>query len=583
MKKRIIFMLFAITFGTSAYSITETEVKSTVTEAKVFLNGAQVFRTGKATIKKGTTKLVFTDISPNLNPKSIQASGKGNFLILDVKHNIHYPEPSAVKAAVLPERIQREINQLNDSLLLKGFEVERVVSKRTNLSNEKKMIITNKLMTGGGHSDSLPVLKDAVDFYRKKLDEIDDKLFAIKLKEHRMKEQQRKMQGRLKELKNYNAHVGQPVKEKKNIHQIIVTISSEVETSAKIKVSYLVSNAGWVPAYDLRANTTAEPMTLTYKARVFQKTGEDWSNVKLTLSTYNQDCSLSKPFLAAWELKFMSPDQRFMANQKNLFNEKNNSGYKTTDNNFASNTQLNTNIATSFNDRAMSTNFSTNVGNTGNSNAFNKGVSNFSLTNQAYSNVEFEIKTSYTIPPDGEEILMVVKNDKLDANFDHFVIPKVNKDAFLLAKIGDWESLSLLQAKANIYFDNTFVGETYINPMTIADTLELAMGRDKAIYTTRKKTSDKTKTTALGKNKERTITIELVVKNNKTEAVELDLEDQVPISRKEEIKVKMIDNGGGELNKNSGTLKWTLNLQPKEVKKITFTYTLEYDKHKNVM
>ena len=62
----------------------------------------------------------------------------------------------------------------------------------------------------------------------------------------------------------------------------------------KLKVSYVVINAGWNAMYDVRALNTKSPLQLSYKANVFQSTGEDWKNVKLKLSTANRPPSFCK-------------------------------------------------------------------------------------------------------------------------------------------------------------------------------------------------------------------------------------------------------------------------------------------------
>ena len=139
---------------------------------------------------------------------------------------------------------------------------------------------------------------------------------------------------------------------------------------------------------------------------------------------------------------------------------------------------------------------------------------------------------------------MVVKNEKLKSNFEYFGIPKVNTDAFLLAKITDWEDMNLLHAKANIYFNNTYVGETYLNPNVL---------------------------------------IELVVKNNKNEAVDMQLKDQIPISKQKGVTVKSIDLDHAELDDNTGMLTWNLQLKPDETKIISFTYKVEYNKDMDVL
>ena len=143
--------------------------------------------------------------------------------------------------------------------------------------------------------------------------------------------------------------------------------------------------------------------------------------------------------------------------------------------------------------------------------------------------------------------------------------------------------MNLLHAKANIYFNNTYVGETYLNPNVLTDTLQISLAREKGIVTSRKKVSDDDKKSASGKKVSREITIELVVKNNKNETVNMQLKDQIPISKQKGVAVKSIDLDHAELDETTGLLTWNLQLKPNETKIISFTYKVEYNKDMDVL
>lgn len=527
-----------------------------ITQATVFLSGAQIFReTKQVYIPRGIQKYVLKNVSPYLNVNSIQATGEGEYLILDVQHKIRYFEPAKEKPVIIPFRIQKEINQLEDSLLVLKLQVERVNQKLVHLGNEKEMIIKNKLMTGGGRSDSLPVLKDAMKFYRLKLDEIENLIYKEKLKQYKLITLQSKKQTRLKELKQYNYRVKQPVKQKKDEHDIVVTTYSETDTRGKIRVNYMVANAGWIPAYDLRAYDTDEPMLITYKAYVYQNSGEAWDNVKLVLSTYNRSIFTSKPELGIWRLDYYVP-----LAQKNVYRSQN----------FASSVQMQTFIdeaeikAEQLQEKKYIS------------------YEEISETSKSFSNIEFEIKLPYSVPSDGEHILMVINNHKVPAEFFHSMVPRISNNGYVMTRIDDWESLNFLSGKANIYFRNTYVGQTAIDPAILQDTMELAIGLDQQVISTRKKLKDETKNVILGKRIQRTFTFEILIRNNSASPITMDVEGQIPVSANDDIKVKLIDPGLGEYTEQTGKLLWNLKLKPGEVKKIKFSYSVEHDKNRQI-
>jgi uncharacterized protein (TIGR02231 family) len=196
--------------------------------------------------------------------------------------------------------------------------------------------------------------------------------------------------------------------------------------------------------------------------------------------------------------------------------------------------------------------------------------------------VEFELKLKQTIPSDGQSHLMAVKSENINSTFEHFIVPKLDKDAFLIAHLTGWEELNLLPAVANIYYDGTYVGQTRINPSVMSDTMDLALGRDRGIYVTREKTDDEEKVKALASEKTKTVTYEIAIKNYKNAKINLTIEDQIPVSTVEEIKVEMIDKSKADYDEKKGLLVWKKEIGAKETQKFTFKYSMKYDKNKTL-
>jgi len=110
----------------------------------------------------------------------------------------------------------------------------------------------------------------------------------------------------------------------------------------------------------------------------------------------------------------------------------------------------------------------------------------------------------------------------------------------------------------------------------------LALGRDRGIYLTRKKTSYEEKIKKLTGQKEKTFTYQLALKNYKSSSVSIIVEDQTPVSTIEDIKVELLEKGIADYNKKTGKLLWNINLDAKETLKYEFTYLLRYDKDKTL-
>lgn len=459
MKKQIILLGLMIT---ASFPTLANTISSRISSVTVYLNGAQVYRKAKTSLSKGTNEIIIDDVSPYLNTKSIQASTSGSPLILNVKHHIEYNDPVSVSEP-LPEKIQSKIDLLEDSLFYQNLQLQKIRNQISNLDQEKRIITNNKTIRGEGKSDSLAIFMQAVEFYHEKLNVIENQLLELQITEHGLTQKVSSTNRELSELRNYSAHQKVQPQVKPQVHQIILTVHSDYDTEAEFFVNYLVNRAGWIPSYDLRATGAEDPVNLTYKASIYQKTGEDWDNVKLTLSTFNQSCSFTVPTLAMWEIQNKT-ELKYNQNQRNML------GYESTDTtmviqqqSFYSNTLIPTNNATAafteFNGAIASNGFT--IGTQQDQFILPKSLAG--SMDKTLSNVEFTIKNRYSIKADGKETMMVVSNVDMKSHFNYISVPKLDTDAFLLANLTDWRKYNLLPAKANIYFNNSFVEKPIYN------------------------------------------------------------------------------------------------------------------------
>lgn len=535
----------------SASAVNEKIVKSAVKNVTVFTQGAQVFRSSSVSLSAGVADLVFQGISPFINPTSVQAGGKGDFVVLEVRHQIKYPEPTKPADGTLPKEVVKEIKLLEDSLIEIGFDRDELADRKVALQMEKDMIMKNKLSNGEGKSDSLPILKQAMEFFRLKLTDINIQLNKIKRDEQRNANATNLVNARLSDLRKYK-NSEEPQKVYQPIHQVIVTVSADAPVTCTVDVSYMISNAGWVPSYDLRSTTAAAPVQLTYKANVFQTSGEDWDNVKLKLSTSNPNRSNIKPALPPWYINYYTAQRE----------TKIPTGARSTStgNTSISDVELDA-IKKDMNEMTPA-----------------QSAANYSQLVETMANVMFEISLPYSIPSDGATHIVSVKTSNLPATYYHYLVPKIESEAFLLAKVTGWEELNLLPGNANVFYEGTFVGETVLNPAVINDTLDLAFGRDNGITVTRTKLPVKETNKLIGNDITKTIAYELRMKNNKSKALNLVVEDQIPLSQNQGIKVEMKDAGKADYNTQTGLLKWNLSVNSKEYKTLKFSYEVTYNK-----
>ncbi len=209
-------------------------------------------------------------------------------------------------------------------------------------------------------------------------------------------------------------------------------------------------------------------------------------------------------------------------------------------------------------------------------------LSDYTVMRNTATTAEFAISVKQDIPSDGKKQQVSVQSATLPAIFAHYAVPKLDKDAFLVARITDWEALNLLPGSVNIFFEGTYVTQAFLDPTNTIDTLDFSLGRDKKVIIERNMLKDHNARRDIGTNKERTFGYEFVLRNTKKSVVHLKLMDQIPVSQDAAIEVKAVEISGAGKDDATGILTWNLDLQPAATQKVKLIYSVKYPKKKIV-
>lgn len=531
--------IFVLCFSASSAQTAETsqEVNTPVQSVIIYLYGAEVSQTKTITLSPGRNKVTFTGLSPKLDSKSIQVGASGGVAILAISDAINY---------MANQKESNRIKQLKDSVTILSDEINQNNNDRDAYVTEKNMLLKNESIGGQDKGVAITELKLAADFYRARIKEINMEISKLDKKNSTLQQSLTNVNQQLYEL---NAKNNQPTAE------ISVLISSSAKISSTIDLKYLVTDAGWAPSYDLHAEDINLPIELKYRAKVFNNTGIDWNDVKLKLSTADPSKSASKPELLPWELTFATATKYYGKKQSQAPAYQSGEGY-------IQNGISNTNDISIISKEQLSA----------------KPKVNLVEIEIAELSAEFEIKIPYTFPSDSKPYIVDVTEYKLPATFQHFSAPKLDRDAFLLARITGWEDLDLVEGEANVYYGGTYVGQSYIYTRSADDTLDLSLGRDNKVLVTRSKIKEFCTKKVIGSTTKETFAYEMLVKNNRKAPIQIEVEDQLPISNQSDVTVDAIEISKAEYDAKTGKLVWKYNLQPGEVKKIELSFSVKYPK-----
>ncbi|MDB3906932.1 DUF4139 domain-containing protein [Crocinitomicaceae bacterium] len=565
MKKFVSFICLLL-LAANTYANDDKIVASKISKVTVYSQGAQVYRTASYVINKGVTQVVIEGISPRIDPKSLQVKATGNSIILDTKYNVFYPQPEVTELTGLPLKVRQQITRLEDSILNVNYDIQTFQDEIDVLVATKNILQNNGAMRGQGKvNDSIPLLKTAIEYYTEKMMIINKDLQTLNRKKDRLNRTKSGMANRLTELRNYQANADLENKPKGPIHRVVITMKSDAYVKGSLNISYLVGNAGWTPMYDLRSEIADNSVNLNYKAQVYQNTGVDWNEVPLTISTNNPYQNKTKPELNPWYIDYYAYRQQTeqknkegrRAGQPGMYKKAESLGY-TMDATAAPTTNLSSNGAATYS-------------------------YDFVEVVDHVISAEFKIDLPYSIKSNNEKHMVLVKNVDIDAKYRYYSVPKFDKSAYLVAELTKLDELQLVPAKANIYFDGTYMGETYLDPTSMEDTMHLSLGKDPNIIIKRTLLERESKEKVVGTKIVKSFAYAIEVKNLKSKSIELVIQDQVPVTTNPDIEIEVTEISKGELKERTGIIEWKINLKPKAKKEIQLMYEVKYDKDQNVL
>ena len=283
--KNVILLIAILIISFNLYSIEDTlKVKTEIERVTVFLRGGEIVSKAKVELSKGTTRIMFSQLSPYLDVNSIQLKSNQDLTILSVVHQYNFLELQDKSGKV--KFLENEKKQLEEKMQMEQSMI--AVYKQ-----EEELILANKKLSSEQLGVNIDELKKAAEFYREKLTEIKTNQMEIMRKIEKYNTEIAKIKSQLDELNTRQAD---------RTGEIIVTIASKNEINAELSLTYFIDRCGWVPKYNLRAKNVDSPIELNYKAEIYQNTGYDWTNVDMILSTGEPLKSGTKPELQKWVL-----------------------------------------------------------------------------------------------------------------------------------------------------------------------------------------------------------------------------------------------------------------------------------------
>ncbi len=539
MKKIIFFICVSFLGFNLAYS---KDIKSSqIDKVILFTNQALVTRTANIKVNEGLNELSLEVEAFNVDADSVQAKvyGEGEIYSIQFKEIPlkEHPQKNIEELESKIQKLKDEKRSLQNSLDVLRKE-SSFLSSLINFSNVQIPKDMKTVFPDAGE------LKETLAFLRESYTTINNNQEEIELKIRDIGQEALLLQRQLNSLR---------VPAGKSKKAIEILFNSQSQQEVKIEATYLAYNAYWKPFYKVNVSLNLEDISLTMFSKLRQMTGEDWKNIKLSISNVVPLQGAGLPSLDSWVLDISRPMPAREAERLDY-------GFG---------------VGASKSLMAQSD--------------MEKGKVEEAKVVYAQKvelpfSFEYELPQALDIESKDKEATLPLFSKQAEGKFYHYAVPKYNALTYLVSEITP--DTELLAGPLNIYFANRFVGKTYLSAKKAGDPFEINLGADRAVVTKHQKVKDQIDETFFNKIQRQTVvrnlSFKITAENLKNEKVKLKILDNLPVSRTDKIEIKnvKISPSPSEENyqDNEGVNMWIFSLSPKAKQEITIEYTLTYPK-----
>jgi uncharacterized protein (TIGR02231 family) len=514
---------------------TRTTVETKIIEVTLYTEQALVTRQGKVALTGEEGELVLTYLPATLETESVRVSGQGTIgvrLLQVSTEQVFSNEPTTTQVVQLNQQIQ----QLEADWRCLQAQIDGLALQSKFLDGLRETTQEPFAQSLSRKNLNLSETLDFVNFLGSQYSE-----YAIAMGE--CKTQQQELEKQLAILKEQLQQL-QTTHPKENLN-LSVAIEPEGAGEFELEVSYLVNHASWTPLYDLEVSTSRHSLSLGYLAEVTQSTGEDWMGVSLILSTAKPGLGTLPPKLEPWYIDLLrvetvrsQPMPRLMPSLPMAAPA-------------AAMEQAEENLV--------------------------KAAPAMAEVSREGSVVTFRLSNNSDIPSDGRPHKTTIFKDDYPCSFEYIAMPSLVSFAYLQANVKNHPNgATLLTGKANIFRDNTFVGTTQIENIAPGQEFQLNLGIDEGLRIERDLIERQVDKKLIGNNRKMTFGYRIVITNLLEREATLRLTEQLPVSRNEQIKVRLTRSNPQIQLGEMGILEWSLALPPEAKREVYYQFTVEH-------
>lgn len=317
----------------------------------------------------------------------------------------------------------------------------------------------------------------------------------------------------------------EPIADSTDRFNLVVTVAPAGRGEFVLEVSYSVAEAGWLPLYDLLINPAGDQIHVQAVAEIRQFSQEDWTGVNLTLSTSELSSRMQPPTLQPWYVDLQPPDL----------------------------------MAAIGCDREE------------------PPAQNLPKFAREGSILTVQLASYESILGDGTPHKLMVLSSDYACHLRYVALPRLTPCAYLQAIVTNpTAGMTLLAGKANLFRHNLLIGSLQLHTIAPGASWQLPLGLDEAVKTERLLVAQHQRQHWLKPRQIQTYTYRLTVSNRRHQIIPLKLTEQLPLSRHDQIQIRLISVSPPPALVEGSLLHWDLHVAPRTQQSITYQFAVEY-------
>lgn len=605
------YLLLVVLFGSLTAWADPMETRGKLDEVTVYRDQALVTRKIDLPEKAGLQEIVVTDLPAYILPESLYAEATGGIEVRSVRYRIR-PVQQDVREEV--RKLDEQIRDLQQKL--------QVNARYRQLSDEHKQYLTKleqftaptanaELTRGVLNAETLKALSNYLLEQRKSVAE----------EELRLNDEQQKLGEKLQVVnRERDVLTGGSAKTVREAVVFVNVKDDDVAASTpgrRLRLGYLVSQASWSPSYSVRTDGKRKDVTVEYNAAIQQMSGEDWSDVAMTLSTATPSLVAKAPSLEPLEVtlshmtgsgsgtviargntEYFALKRGLQQQIRDLESQRGK----------AANRPAQQSAPNQPVDQQMDGPWETDGSGVQADDVFESKLNELANTAQVLDllsqaspqaakservaategvSVSYKLNARTALPSRSDRQLIQIASLKMPAEFYKVATPVLTSYVYEQASVTNNGRVVLLAGPVTTYSDGQFMGRSEMPTVAIGETFVVGFGIDASLRATRELAS-RTENIQ-GGNRVVDFTYELRVENFGSQPAHVRLLDRMPTGKETEIKLTLVSTGKPvsddptqTAKQKKGLLRWEVDVPPQSIGakalKVDYKLQLEYDK-----